>query len=226
MRDSTRAAVAACLALAAAAAALSLAVADDVPDPMVTRWGAGGQADDTLPRSVALVGGPALALAAAVLVLGMARVDPLRGNIASFRGWYDGFAVLMTAFLTYAHAVTVAWNLGWALDVRRALAPALAALLIFAGLAARQAERNWVVGFRTPWTLSDDRVWRAVHDRAGLLLALVGVLALAGLVWPGLLGWPLGAAAAGVAAYAFVDSYLRYRRLERDDDVEPDDLGP
>lgn len=226
MRRTTRAAQAACLVLVLAAGGLSAWASGDVPDPMVTHWSAAGQADDTLPREVALAGGPALAAAVGLLLFGMARLDPLRENIRAFRAWYDGAAVLVVAFVVYAHAVVVAWNLGWSLDVRRALAPALAAMLAFSGLAARRAERNWVVGFRTPWTMSDERVWRWTHDRGGLLLVVSAGFALLGVVWPDLLGWLVGVPLALTAVFATVGSLWRYRRLEAGGEAEPEELGP
>ena len=39
-----------------------------------------------------------------------------------------------------------------------------------------RARPNWWFGIRTPWTLSNDRVWERTHRVGGYLLVAVGIV--------------------------------------------------
>jgi uncharacterized membrane protein len=62
-------------------------------------------------------------------------------------------------------------------------------LFVVLGNALPRARQNWWFGIRTPWTLTNERVWTRTHRVAGYLLAASGaVLVLVALV-PG--RWPI-----------------------------------
>ncbi|OGG36652.1 hypothetical protein A2110_00260, partial [Candidatus Jorgensenbacteria bacterium GWA1_54_12] len=143
------------------------------------------------------------------------RIDPLKANIEKFRGYFDGFIVLMTLFLLYVHAISMLWNLGVAVNMNRIMPPALGALLFYCGILIEKAKRNWFIGIRTPWTLSNDMVWDKTHQLGGKLFKITGVIAVFG-------------AFAGTYAFLFfiipvvaatlfttVYSYVLYRKLGR-----------
>ena len=92
------------------------------------------------------------------------------------------------------------------------LAPAIAVVYVAAGFVFERAERNWFVGVRTPWTLSDDAVWDATHARAGRLLKPAGLLALGAVALPEYGVYFLAGPVAAVALYATVFSYVEYNR--------------
>jgi len=56
------------------------------------------------------------------------------------------------------------------------LAPAVGILFFYLGILTENAKRNWFVGIRTPWTLSDERVWDKTHRLGGKLFKIIGVL--------------------------------------------------
>jgi len=210
------------LALVALATLVSLLAAPSLPDRMITHWNAAGTPDDTMAKRVALAGGPALVLGIVILFEAIPRIDPLAGNIAAFRDAYDALAVLVAAFLVYAHVVVVAWNLGYEIPIGQALSPAIAVLYVGVGFLLERAERNWFVGIRTPWTLSSEDVWRNTHDRAATLFKLAGVIALAGAILPEYFVYFVAVPAAAIAAFATVYSYLDYRRVGDGDPAEGD----
>ena len=39
----------------------------------------------------------------------------------------------------------------------------------------KNAKRNFFIGIRTPWTLANDKVWKATHERGSLLFKILGV---------------------------------------------------
>ena len=108
----------------------------------------------------------------------------------------------------------LAYNLGFEFGMLQATAPAIAGLYLLLALLLRRAEQNWFVGIRTPWTLSDERVWDRTHERTAPLFAVAALCALAAAVVPEyalvLLVGPVTAIALASTVYSFV----LYRRLD------------
>jgi dienelactone hydrolase len=50
------------------------------------------------------------------------------------------------------------------------------AMFVVIGNVMPRARPNWLFGIRTPWTLSNDRVWERTHRLGGLLFVIAGVL--------------------------------------------------
>ncbi|AGN01849.1 hypothetical protein L593_09520 [Salinarchaeum sp. Harcht-Bsk1] len=197
----------------------------ELPATMDVHWNASGEADGTAPRAV----GALLLPAVAAILLGvfdqLPRIDPLGENVADFRGYYDGFVLLLVAFLIGVHGVVLAANLGFDVPLSPVVLVATGGFLAYVGLLMRHAEPNWFVGVRTPWTLSSEEVWRRTHALAGWLFALAGVA----LAVAGVLGWLLDAEGAMTTAVlgivlvaSFVPvgySYYLYRSLGGPEDA-------
>lgn len=200
--------------LLVAAGALASALAyPEMPAEMATHWNPQGEVDDTMPRAVGLALLPALGALLLVLFAFLPRVDPLGANVREFRAAYEWTAVGVVAFLEYVHVLVLLWNLDYAVPIGQALVPALVALTFGLGALLERAERNWFVGIRTPWTLSDERVWDRTHERAGRLLKLLAPVGLVGLVAPSYGTLVAVAPLLAVVAYALVFSYREYRRV-------------
>lgn len=97
------------------------------------------------------------------------------------------------------------------------MVPALVgALFVAMGSAMPRLQPNWWYGIRTPWTLSDDRVWARTHRLAGFTMTAAGVVMIAAaLVLPVSLGVPVLLAAVVAAVIGpVVYSYLTWRRRQ------------
>jgi uncharacterized membrane protein len=195
------------------AAVASVLAAPDLPAEMAVHFDAAGEPDRYTDRSLGLAAMPLLAAGFVVLFAAIPRIDPLGENIEEFRTAYDAMAVGTVAFLAYVHGMILAQNLGVTFDVAVALAPPMAALYYAVGLLLERAERNWFVGLRTPWTLSDEAVWDRTHERVAPLFKLAGLVALGPVVLPEFAMALLVAPALAASLAGVVYSYLCYRRL-------------
>ena len=196
--------------------AVSVIAGPSLPEQLVANWDAGGEPNGTLSKALGLWLFPGLtAILIAVFAI-LPRIDPLRENIASFRPYYDWFVVIFAAYMAVLHAGIVAFNLGYEFDFVLLVLIAAAGLLYYAGVLISNAERNWFVGIRTPWTLSSEEVWRRTHDLGSTLFKLTAVLTLIGLFFGDyaiyFLVIPVLLTAGVIVAY----SYYLYERLERD----------
>lgn len=201
-------------AVVAATALLGVAFLEQLPAEVAIHFGSEGQPDDFVSRPVALALLPAMQAGMIALFAVLPRLDPLGENVAAFGRAYDAFALVLLGYLGYVHALVVLWNVGTQVPVLQALVPAIAVLYYAVGALAENAEQNWFVGFRTPWTLSNEEVWADTHAVAGKLMRAAAVLTLGGLALPEYALAFLVGPVALVALFATVYSYWDYRRLD------------
>ena len=156
---------------------------------------------------------PLIVLGMYVLFLVIPGIDPLRANIAQFRGAFNLFIVLISVFMLYIHGLTLAWSLGYQdFKMSAAMLPFMGVLFIFIGYMLRQAKRNFFIGIRTPWTLSSDTVWEKTHQLGSILFMVSGVLAIIGSFLGGELAfWLFFVPLMGSALFLVIYSYILYR---------------
>jgi len=219
MKSRNRAAIG--IGLTALTAAVGLAFADQLPARVAIHFGSGGQPNNYASKQFALVFVPVVQLAMLGLFSLLPRIDPLGKNIREFRRAYDAFVLLLVGFLGYVHALVVLWNLGFEVAVTRALVPANAVLYYAIGEVIGRAEQNWFVGIRTPWTLSNEEVWKDTHALGGKLMKAAGVVTLGGFVFPDAVLLFLVVPVTAVAIFTTVYSYWDYRKKTNND--EPGD---
>jgi len=200
--------------LVALTALVGLAFLDQLPAEVAIHFGTAGQPDDYTSKSMALALIPALQLGMVALFAALPRIDPLGENLRQFERAYDGFVLVLLGFLGYIHALVVVWNAGYEVPITLALVPAMAVFYYALGALVQDAERNWFVGFRTPWTLSNDEVWADTHTIAGKLMRVAAVLTLGALAVPGYAMVFLVGPVVAVALFTIVYSYWDYRRIE------------
>jgi uncharacterized membrane protein len=214
---STRNMVIVSVVLLIVAVFVGMALYPQLPARMASHWNAAGQVDGYMPRFWAVALMPLLAAGFLLLALLIPRIDPLRGNIERFRGYFNTFIVLMMLFLFYMHGLTLAWNLGYTdFDMGTAMMPALGLLFIYIGVMMRKAERNWFIGIRTPWTLSSDFVWKKTHSLGAVLYIAAGLLALMGIFFSKYAVWFLLVPLFAVSIFLVGYSYVLYQKEERE----------
>ena len=89
---------------------------------------------------------------------------------------------------------------------------ALGLLFFYAGILCENAKRNWFVGIRTPWTLSNDRVWDRTHQIGGKLFKLAGVITFLGVFFQNYAVFFILAPVLVVTVYTVVYSYVEYQK--------------
>lgn len=186
-----------------------------LPDPVVTSWDANGDPGGTMPavHGVALL--PLMMVGLVLLFAVIPRIDPLRENIATFRAYVDWLLVVLVAYLGILHVGIIAFNLGYSFDFTVLALSGVAILYYYIGILLPQAERNWFVGVRTPWTLSSDVVWERTHAYCGTLFKASGIIAAIGLVVGDYLIHFILIPVLLTTVFAVVYSYYLYEQVER-----------
>jgi uncharacterized membrane protein len=185
-----------------------------LPEQVASHWNANDEVDGYMTRfwGVALM--PLVTLGMAALFLVIPVIDPLKANIAQFRGAFNTFIVLITAFMLYMHGLTLAYNLGYFFRMSRAMIPGVGLIFVFAGVMMSKAKRNYFIGIRTPWTLANDTVWDETHKLGSKLFIAAGIFSLL-TIFLGENGfWLMMVIIMGAALVPVVYSYVLFARLE------------
>jgi uncharacterized membrane protein len=186
-----------------------------LPEQVASHWNANDEVDDHMTRfwGVALM--PLVTLGMAALFLVIPVIDPLKANIAQFRGTFNTFIVLISAFMLYMHGLTLAYNLGYTFRMSLAMIPGVGLIFVFAGVMMSKAKRNYFIGIRTPWTLANDTVWEETHKLGSKLFIAAGFLSLL-TIFLGKNGfWVMMALILGAGLVPVVYSYVLFARLEK-----------
>ena len=214
---STRTTLIITLLLIAAMTIFSIAVYNQLPAQMASHWGMNDQVNGTISRFWGAFLMPLVSLGMLGLFLLIPAIDPLKANISQFRGVFNLFILLMVAFLTYLHGLTLAWNLGYTgFQMSMALLPAMGLLFIFMGAMLAKAKRNFFIGIRTPWTLSSDTVWAKTHALGSKLFIASGILTFIGAFLGSQIAfWFVFVPLIGSAIFLVLYSYFLYNQETR-----------
>lgn len=156
----------------------TLLVYSSMPDRIPAHWDIHGQVNGYGPRLTVFLE-PAIMIAIVLLFAALPWLSPRHFEVDAFRSTYLYIMVVIVAFMTYMHALTLWAALSKPVDMTRSIVGSLFLLFVLLGNVLGKVRRNFYVGVRTPWTLANERVWHATHRFAGKFFVIGG---LAGLV--------------------------------------------
>ena len=147
------------------------------PDQIPVHWNAAGQVDryGTRPEGLLLL--PVVALAIYGLLRLLPMIDPKRANYASFASAYNVLRLAVLALLAAVYGLIHLWLRGIQIDVGTVVPLLLGLLFLVLGAVLPRIRPNWLVGIRTPWTLTSEVAWTRTHRVGSWLFALFGVAA-------------------------------------------------
>ncbi|MFH1506633.1 MAG: DUF1648 domain-containing protein [archaeon] len=182
------------------------------PEEVASHWNTQGEVDDYMPKFWGLFLMPIISVGLFILFLWLPNADPYKENYKSFQNYFDGFIVILVAFLFYIYLLTIAWTLGFTANIGQLLTPAFGVLIYYCGVLISKAKRNWFVGIRNAWTLSSDKVWDKTHKLGGTLFKIAAVIAVIGGFFPEGTFWFVLLPIIAVVVIVFVYSYLVYKK--------------
>lgn len=192
---------------------IGLAAYGQLPDTVASHWNTSGEVNRYMSRFWGAFFVPFLTFALFILFLFVPRIDPLRANIEKFRPYYDNIILFIFLFLFYLYTLTLYENFGYDLDILRFIAPAFGAMFFYFGVVLPHTEPNWTLGIRTPWTISNELVWKKTHKIGGTLFKISGILALFGVLFPEWAIWLILAPLILSSLYLLSYSYFAFTKL-------------
>lgn len=191
---------------------LSIYFYPQVPEQMATHWNSQGEVNGYMSKFWGLFFTPVVITGIAALFLVIPRIDPKKENIEKFRKYYNGFVILFLLFMVAVHLQILLWNVGIQISPNKVLPAGTGLLFYYIGILIENADRNWFVGIRTPWTLSSDRVWKKTNQLGGKLFKLAGIVAIFGTFFYKLAVFFIVVPVLIVAGFTIVYSYLEYQK--------------
>lgn len=199
---------------------LSIYFYPQVPEQMATHWNSHGEVDGYMSKLWGLFFMPLMITGLVIMFLVIPRIDPGKENIAKFRKYYDGFIVLFILFMVAVHLQTLLWNTGIKISPNAVLPAGIGLLFYYTGILTENAERNWFIGIRTPWTLSSERVWKRTNRLGGKLFRIAGIATIFGAFFPELAMYFILVPVIFVAGFTVVYSYVEYQKELKENERE------
>ncbi|KCZ54198.1 hypothetical protein HY29_15275 [Hyphomonas beringensis] len=173
------------------ACCISLVASANLPDnaQIPVHWGPDGKPDSFADREKAtfmLWMMPAISAFVAACMAIAASVDPRQANLNSSRkayliSWIGAMIVLTGIHGGIAFMMTQAGTpASDSPDMIRWIIAACGALFILIGNYLPKTRSTFMMGIRTPWTLSSDMTWEKTHRLAGRLFMVAGILGMIG----------------------------------------------
>ena len=154
----------------------SVIVWNKLPDRVPTHFDVKGEPDDYSGKAFALLLLPAMNVVLYFILFFIPRIDPRKKNYAAFGSSYQNIRMLIHLFFVGMFIfITQTTSGGQPLKLNAFLS---GMLLFFAllGNYMRTVRSNFFVGIRTPWTLSNDMVWRKTHELGGKIWFYTGIV--------------------------------------------------
>ncbi len=105
------------------------------------------------------------------------KIDPKGKNYEKFKGFYGGFILIFTIFMSLMFGVLVTNALiPNAIDITLFICITIGILFMFIGNYMPRAKQNYSFGVKTPWTLSSEKVWNKTHRIAGFCFFFSGLI--------------------------------------------------
>jgi len=200
----------------------SFIVWNKIPDRVPTHFDINGEPDDYSSKTFALLLLPVMNIIIYFILFIVPRIDPRKKNYAAFGSSYQNIRLLIHLFFVGIFIfITQTTSVVQFLKLNAFLS---GLLLFFAllGNYMRTVRSNFFVGIRTPWTLSNDIVWRKTHELGGKIWFYSGIVLAIVIFF-----LPQTAAVVVMFCGIFlmviipvVYSYLEYRKITSDSEIQ------
>ena len=153
-----------------------------MPDQVPIHWNVKGQVDNYGSRLFGTFFLPVLNIIMYVMLIVMPKIDPKQANYSKFGSSYLVIRYALHIFFALIFTLTVFASLGYDINISKWIAVGVAILFIVMGNIMGRVKHNYFVGFRFPWTLANEEVWRKTHQVGAKAMVLGGLGSLIGAI--------------------------------------------
>lgn len=186
-----------------------------LPDRVPIHWGINGQANGYGPKWVGTFLYPLMSIGIYVLVRALLAAGPRLGGRQSLTANLKMAKIILAGialFMLIIQLLTTAASLGIGFDMTMVVMLALSVLFIFLGNYMGKIRRNFWMGIRTPWTITNAVVWERTHRLGGWLFVAVGLIGIPCSFIPPLRLWGIIVPLIAVTIFLYIYSYICYRQ--------------
>lgn len=103
-------------------------------------------------------------------------IDPKKRNYKSFSSTYSLIVTTILIIVYFAEILIIVSNIGVTMSPNIVINLVLALLFIVVGNYFQKIRTNWFIGLRTPWTLSNEKIWKKTHRFTGRIYITLGII--------------------------------------------------
>jgi len=182
-----------------------------LPAQMPIHWDINGQPNGYGPHWLY----PVIAIGIYVLLLVLPGIDPLKKNYEIFGDSYFKLRLILVLFFSATSVCMMVNELYHNINIGKVISSSVFLLLALFGNYMGNLRRNYFIGYKIPWTLNSDEVWKKTHVLAGKLW-----------FWGGLLGFMVALTSINktyllipilttIAIVPILYAYFIHRKLEK-----------
>lgn len=171
------------LAIVAVPMIAAIFIYPHMPEQVPIHWNTQGIIDNYGSRAFGTFFLPLLNIIMYVLFLVLPNLDPKRENYRKFDSSYLIIRYSLHLFFVLMFGLTVAASLGYPVPIGKWVPAGVAVLFIVMGNIMGRVRHNYFVGFKYPWTLANEEVWKKTHQVGAKLMVLGGFAALLGVLF-------------------------------------------
>lgn len=184
-----------------------------LPATMPIHWGANGEADGFATKINAMILTVGIMVLIYFIIAFVPRIDPRKENYKYFSKTYNIVLNAVMLLFFFVNMSTILQGLGYNVPMSY-IAPIMAGLVfIIIGNYLQRVRSNYFMGIRTPWTLSNETVWKKTHRLSGKLFFIGGLLILISAFLPdGYKSVIMWGSIVLCVAVPYLYSYLAYKK--------------
>ncbi len=163
------------------------------PPLVPIHWNISGQPDNWSNKNFAAFFFPVMIAVVYLMMVTLPIFDPMKKRYQEFAKTYQVIRLALVFFLCAIYFFTSLNALGYNIPIAKVVPLGIGLLFIILGNFLPKVKKNWFVGIRTPWTLSNEEIWNKTHRLGGKIFVVSGLLMILGaLLDPKIYAWLFG----------------------------------
>lgn len=183
-----------------------------LPNTIATHW-SGGVADGYSSKLSGMMSMVGIMIGLYIFLNILPKIDPKKKNYEKFS---KGFMVMNNGVLVvlFIGNIDIITNgLGYNLFINRVPELIVGILFLLIGNYLPQCKPNFFIGIRTPWTLSNEEVWRKTHRFSGKVFVILGLIMILSIFVPAALkSFLMIGMIIGAVVLTMLYSYFAYKK--------------
>lgn len=147
-----------------------------LPDQIPTHWNMAGEIDQWSSKANAVLLFPGIITGIYLLFLAIPYLEPRRKHFLQSWGFYKMMKYAMVIYLVVIYGLSLWAAFDNTVSMETFVPISVGMLFILIGNYLGQVKSNFLMGIRTPWTLSSEESWRKTHRLGGIMFTIAGLL--------------------------------------------------
>jgi len=153
-----------------------------MPEQVPMHWNINGEVDNYGSKLFGTFFLPVLNAFIYAMFLVLPKIDPKKANYMKFVSSYQIIRYAFHFFMAFMFGLVASASLGYPVNIGKWIPIGVAVLFIAMGNTMGRVRFNYFVGFRFPWTLANEEVWRKTHQIGSKAMVAGGIFSLIGVI--------------------------------------------